>query len=99
MHISQSLQQHSPCVIPSHPGHVRMEKDEVMLLKCWDSRGDAHQEPGEKNGATFCGNHNHQKTAEALQGLNGIQVNESCSSLEYFGRSVEVLVPILQRNM
>jgi len=32
-----------------------MEKDEVMLLKCWDSRGDAHQEPGGKNGATICG--------------------------------------------
>ena len=70
MHISQSLQQRSPCVIflflffpgglhlisfleighaiPSYPGQ-RMEKDEVMLLKCWDSRGNA------TNGATICG--------------------------------------------
>ena len=39
--------------IPSYPGQ-RMEKDEVMLLKCWDSRGNATKSQ-RNNGATICG--------------------------------------------
>lgn len=79
LHSCNSVVLVSSLVIPAEDGERRSHAAQVL--------GFSRRCPPRAGRKKWChnlrGNHNHQKTAEALQGLDWIQVNESIKSLQY----------------